>query len=73
MKRLLARLELIEATGVLARSLGIPGSRGEDLLALLAQLSLLDPEVRVYHRGLREPHLSFRRRELPAALSPARP
>ena len=63
--------------------LGFPGSRGEDLLARLAQLSLLDPEVRcrartlrgvgVYHRGLREPHLSFRQRELPAALSPARP
>ena len=64
------------------------GSGGEDLLALLAQLTLRpdvpverhrpDTElpaefghrcVTVGHRGLGQPHLGFRQRELPAALA----
>ena len=67
-------------------------SRGEDLLALLAQLALRpdvpverhggDPEfatelghggVAVRHRGLGQPHLGFRERELPAAVASVRP
>ena len=70
---------------------GVAGSRGEDLLALLAQLALrpdvpverhgFDPEfnaecghgrVTVGHRGLGQPHLGFRQRELPAAVVAAR-